>query len=186
MRTPHRLQTPTLQLAIAVVSLVGIGSALTGGAAAAKPKPLLVVPSAESVGGIKIGDPAIVVVSHFGPPDTIGSFPGRSGGMLTWLATLRTARAVAMFDTAAEDHVSSLYYGGSIMTRRGDRTGTTLAVFHRHWPEATQERDFPALPGRRAVSVSGVTFIFDKRGQLSGVVVGTDEAAEFAVYARSG
>jgi len=127
-----------------------------------------------SVGGLRLNDPAASYVRRLGIPDYIGALESRSKIEMLWSRTTspRTGWATATLRSAAEATVTQLRFAGTFRTLAGDRHGTDLATFLRHWrlqgPVVTGVVRNGVLVEYNVV-VGGVVFAFDQRRKLAAV-----------------
>jgi hypothetical protein len=126
--------------------------------------------------------PASTYVRRLGIPDYIGALEGRSKVEMLWShsADPKTGWATATLHSQSSTTVSELRFAGLFRTVHGDRRGTSLSVFLRHW-----RLEGPVVTGvlRRGalleynVVVGGVVFAFDGQRRLAAVGL-APEAAE--------
>lgn len=105
--------------------------AATAAASVPPSQPLLVTPT--SIGGMTTGG----VFSRFLLPSKYdhGATSARSGANTTiWWRNARSPYAQVSY--AMDGSVVFIWYAGPLRTSRGDRTGTPLELFRRHWPQA--------------------------------------------------
>jgi len=138
------------------------------------PKALVIDVANGSVGGLKIKAPAAAYVRRLGIPDYIGSLESRSKIEMLWSRTTdpKTGWATATLRSPSSTTVTELRFAGLFRTLHGDRRGTTLSTFLRHWrlqgPVVTGVvRDGQLVEYN--VVVGGVVFAFDAKRRLQAV-----------------
>jgi hypothetical protein len=135
-----------------------------------------------TVGGLKVESPASSYVRRLGIPDYIGSLERSSNVEMLWSrsADPKTGWATATLRGQAATTVTELRYAGLFRTVHGDRRGTSLSTFLRHW-----RLQGPVVTGvvregvllEYNVVVGGVVFAFDEDRRLAAVGL-APEAAE--------
>jgi hypothetical protein len=127
-----------------------------------------------TVGGLKMQAPASAYVRRLGIPDFIGALESRSKVELLWSrsADPKSVWATATLRGASSTTVIELRFAGLFRTRQGDRRGTTLSTFLRHWrlqgPVVTGVSRNGTLLEYNVV-VGAVVFAFDGRRRLAAV-----------------
>jgi hypothetical protein len=144
------------------------------------PKAFLIDVGKGSIGGLKLNTPASSYVHRLGIPDYIGSVETRSKIEMLWARTSnpKTGWATATLRSPSSGMVIQLRFAGLFRTLQGDRRGTTLGTFLRHWrlqgPVVTGVVNDGVLVEYNVV-VGGVVFAFDQQRTLQ--AVGLAEAA---------
>lgn len=138
-------------------------------------KPVFVDVAHGSIGGTRLGDPILKFWKSWRQvPDYIVTHP--AGPLAVWQPGERVPSwAAARFDDA-EEHAASIFYSAPLRTARGDRQGTPLATFLRHWPSHGAVHAAPNYPRCSSVAVANVRFFFDAKRRLFAVAVGDDTA----------
>lgn len=127
-----------------------------------------------TVGGLKLRAPASAYVRRLGIPDFIGALERPSTVEMLWSrsADPKTGWATATLRGPSSTTVTELRFAGLFRTAQGDRRGTTLATFLRHWrllgPVVTGVVRHGNLLEYNVV-VGGVVFAFDGRRRLAAV-----------------
>jgi hypothetical protein len=127
-----------------------------------------------TVGGLELKAPASAYVRRLGIPDYIGPLEGRSEVEMLWSrsADPKTGWATATLTSQASTTVAQLRFAGLFRTVHGDRRGTTLSAFLRHWraqgPVVTSVLRAGSLREYNVV-VGGVVFAFDAHRRLQAV-----------------
>jgi hypothetical protein len=127
----------------------------------------------------KLGVPASAFMQKWGLPDYGGSLEPGKVEML-WSRTTRAndAWAVVRLAGASSTKVTEARFGGSFRTLQGDRRGTGLAAFLKHWPHhgAVTAVSRAGVQVEWNVVVGGVVFAFDmtKRLQAIGLAAKAD------------
>jgi hypothetical protein len=135
-----------------------------------------------TVGGLKVQAPASSYVRRLGIPDYIGSLERSSQVEMLWSrsADPKTGWATATLRSQSSTTVTELRFAGLFRTVHGDRRGTSLSTFLRHWrlqgPVVTGVVRDGALLEYNVV-VGGVVFAFDEHRRLAAVGL-APEAAE--------
>ena len=170
-----------IRLLVAAVALAGF----TGHAVASTmpARPVLITPT--SIDGAKIGAASRGVYSR--RADHRYRDPGTRMTELIWWRGKSRRDVYAAQTRAANGRSLELQYWGSFRTAKGDKPGTTLAAFKRHWPKATivQAGSLrkPKLKTWNAVIRTGkvlAIFNFDARKRLRGLQLGgATDLAEF-------
>jgi hypothetical protein len=127
-----------------------------------------------TIGGLKIQAPASAYVRRLGIPDYIGSLESQSKVEMLWSRSTdpKTGWATATLRSQSSTTVTELRFAGLFRTLHGDRRGTTLSTFLRHWrlqgPVVTGVVHDGALVEYNVV-VGGVVFAFDAKRRLQAV-----------------
>src|SRR3954470_17907961 len=138
------------------------------------PRTFLINVSNGSVGGLKLQAPASTYVRKLGIPDFIGQIETSSKVEMLWSrsANPATGWATATLKGPSSTTVTQLRFAGLFRTLQGDRRGTSLATFLRHWrlqgPVVTGVVHDGVLVEYNVV-VGGVVFAFDNRRILRAV-----------------
>jgi hypothetical protein len=169
-------------LAGAATSLVGAGpvhadlAALVERFSTPPPHTFLIDVGKGTVGGLKVQEPASTYVRRLGIPDYIGSLETRSKVEMLWSRTTdpKTGWATATLRSQSSTTVTELRFAGLFRTLHGDRRGTTLSTFLRHWRLQGPVVTGVVRDGRLVeynVVVGGVVFAFgaDRRLQAVGL-----------------
>jgi hypothetical protein len=127
-----------------------------------------------TVGNLKIKAPAATYVRRLGIPDYIGSLESRAKIEMLWSRTTdpKTGWATATLRSASSTTVTELRFAGLFHTLHGDRRGTTLSTFLRHWRLQGPVVTGVVRDGRLVeynVVVGGVVFAFDAKRRLQAV-----------------
>lgn len=107
--------------------------------AGAPTKRLLVDLDGRALGSLRLGEPLQTFMAVWSNPDQFTTsqltLDPRNPADAVWFARdLRPWAVVGFADTAAM-RANSIYYRGPFRTPRGDRNGTPLGAFLKHWPE---------------------------------------------------
>jgi hypothetical protein len=144
------------------------------------PHALVIDVTKGTVGGLRIKAPAASYVRRLGIPDYIGSLESRSKIEMLWSRTTdpKTGWATATLHSQSSTTVTELRFAGLFRTLHGDRRGTTLSTFLRHWrlqgPVVTGVvRDGQLVEYN--VVVGGVVFAFDAKRRLQAVGLASAE-----------
>jgi hypothetical protein len=144
------------------------------------PHALVIDVTKGTVGGLRIKAPAASYVRRLGIPDYIGSLESRSKIEMLWSRTTdpKTGWATATLRSQSSTTVTELRFAGLFRTLHGDRRGTTLLTFLRHWrlqgPVVTGVvRDGQLVEYN--VVVGGVVFAFDAKRRLQAVGLASAE-----------
>ena len=128
---------------------------------------------------LKLGVPASAFMQKWGLPDYGGTLePGKIE--MLWSRTTRAsdAWAVVRLAGASSTKITEVRFGGSFRTLQGDRRGTGLALFLKHWPHhgAITPVSRAGVQVEWNVVVGGVVFAFDmtKRLQAIGLAAKVD------------
>jgi hypothetical protein len=167
-------------LAGASASLVAPGpvradiAALARRASTPPPHTLVVDVTTGTVGGLKVQAPASAYVRRLGIPDFIGALESRTKVEMLWSRTAdsKSGWATATLGGSSSTTVTELRFAGLFRTAHGDRRGTTLSTFLRHW-----RLQGPVVTGvvrngnllEYNVVVGGVVFAFDGHRRLEAV-----------------
>ena len=148
--------------------------ALVARFSAPPPKAFLIDVANGSVGGLKLNTPASTYVHRLGIPDYVGALETKSRVEMLWSRTAnpKTGWATATLRSPSSTTVMQLRFAGTFRTLQGDRRGTTLATFLKHW-----RLHGPVVTGVVAdgvlveynVVVGGVVFAFDGKRILEAV-----------------
>jgi hypothetical protein len=138
------------------------------------PHMLVVDVTQGTVGGLKVQGAASTYVRRLGIPDYIGALESRSKVEMLWSrsADPKTGWATATLRGSSSTTVAELRFAGLFRTAQGDRRGTTLSTFLRHW-----RLQGPVVTGvvrngtllEYNVVVGGVVFAFDGSRRLAAV-----------------
>ena len=145
---------------------------MPAGAANLPRMPLLVDVAHGTIGGVGVGSDRVSPVGSLGRPDYALDPSGPNVTMIWSQAADPTfAWAVATLPDATSQRLASLRVFDGFRTTRGDRKGTPLATFLRHWSSAGP---VIAIVGRRKaleynVVVGPLVFAFDRSQTLQGV-----------------
>jgi len=160
------------------LSLAGPGAAdivaLVARFSTPPPKALLIDVGKGSIGGLKLNAPASTYVQRLGIPDYIGAVETRSKIEMLWARTSnpKTGWATARLRSQSSSTVVELRFAGLFRTLQGDRRGTSLGTFLRHWrlqgPVVTGVVNDGVLVEYNVV-VGGVVFAFDQQRTLQAV-----------------
>lgn len=138
------------------------------------PKSFLIDVRDGSVGGLRLDAPASNYVRKLGIPDYVGALETSSKVEMLWSRTTnpKTGWATATLKGPASTIVTQLRYAGMFRTLQGDKRGTTLSTFLRHWrlqgPVVTGVVNDGILVEYNVV-VGGVVFAFDQKRILEAV-----------------
>jgi hypothetical protein len=162
--------------ATAVLAGAGASLLVPGPVRASTPPPhtFVVDVTKGTVGGLKVRAPASAYVRRLGIPDYIGALESRSKVEMLWSrsADPKAGWATATLRGASSTTVTELRFAGLFRTLHGDRRGTTLSTFLRHW-----RLQGPVVTGvvrngnllEYNVVVGGIVFAFDGRRRLEAV-----------------
>jgi hypothetical protein len=138
------------------------------------PKAFLIDVGKGSIGGLKLNTPASSYVRRLGIPDYIGTLEAKPRIEMLWARTTnpKTGWATATLRSPSSTAVTELRFAGLFRTLQGDRRGTTLATFLKHWrlqgPVVTGVVNDGVLVEYNVV-VGGVVFAFDEKRTLQAV-----------------
>lgn len=138
------------------------------------PHAFLVDVARGTVGDLKVEAPASAYVRRLGIPDYIGSLERGPAVEMLWSRTIdpRTGWATATLHGRSSTTVTELRFAGLFRTLRGDRRGTTLSTFLRHWrrqgPAVTRVSRSGMLIEYNVV-LGGIVFGFDAKRRLQAV-----------------
>jgi len=127
-----------------------------------------------SVGGLKLNGSAATYVRQLGIPDYIGTLETKSKIEMLWARSTnpKTGWATATLRSPSSPKVTELRFAGLFRTLQGDRRGTTLATFLKHWrlqgPVVTGVVHDGVLVEYNVV-VGGIVFAFDDKRVLAAV-----------------
>jgi len=138
------------------------------------PRTFLIDVGKGTVGGLKVQEPAATYVRRLGIPDYVGSLETRSKVEMLWSRTTdpKTGWATATLRGQSSTTVTELRFAGLFRTLHGDRRGTTLSTFLRHWRLQGPVVTGVVRDGRLVeynVVVGGVVFAFDADRRLQAV-----------------
>lgn len=162
--------------AAAVLAGAGASLLVPGPVRASTPPPhtFVVDVTKGTVGGLKVQAPASNYVRRLGIPDYIGALESRSKVEMLWSrsADPKSGWATATLRGATSATVTELRFAGLFRTALGDRRGTTLSTFLRHW-----RLQGPVVTGvvrngnllEYNVVVGGIVFAFDGKRRLEAV-----------------
>lgn len=138
------------------------------------PKAFVIDVDRGTVGGLKVQAPASAFVRRLGIPDYVGALEAPSKVEMLWSRTAdpKTGWATATLHGRSKTTVSELRFAGLFRTPHGDRRGTSLATFLRHW-RLNGAVVAGIVHGGRLVEynvvVRGVVFAFDEDRILQAV-----------------
>lgn len=138
------------------------------------PKAFLIDVTKGTIGGLRLEMPASDYVRKLGIPDYIGALESKSKIEMLWSRTTnpKTGWATATLRSPSSTEVTQVRYAGMFRTLQGDRRGTSLATFLRHWhlqgPVVTGVVNNGVLVEYNVV-VGGVVFAFDQQRILEAV-----------------
>src|SRR5207244_4506764 len=146
------------------------------------PKAFLIDVSNGSIGGLRLHAQAITYVHKFGIPDYIGRLESPTKVEYLWSRTTnpKSGWATIALHSPSSTTVDQVRFAGLFKTLRGDKRGTLLSAFLKHWqlegPVVTGVVKNGALLEYNVV-VGGIVFAFDEKRML--VAVGlADTGAE--------
>jgi len=167
---------------LAAAPVRAVIAALAGHASTPPPHAFVVDVVKGTVGGLEVQAPASTYVHRLGIPDYVGALEGRSKVEMLWShsAEPKTGWAAATLRSQSSTTVTELRFAGLFRTAHGDRRGTSLSVFLRHW-----RLEGPVVTGivrggsllEYNVVVGRVVFAFDGQRRLEAVGL-APEAAE--------
>lgn len=148
--------------------------------ASSKPAGIAVDVADATVAGLHLGAPSSRFVALWGLPDYSGILQPRTDEML-WSHTTRvsSAWAVLSLKSTSSTTVVLVRYAGLFHTARGDRPGTSLRVFLRHWPRGHVVTPVK-LSGKTVeynVAIGRVVFAFDASKTLQAVGLSPPDSA---------
>jgi len=138
------------------------------------PKSFLIDVSKGTIGGLKLQAPAADYVRKLGIPDYVGALESKSKVEMLWSRTTnpKTGWATATLRSPSSTTVTELRFAGMFRTLLGDKRGTTLSTFLKHWhlqgPVVTGVVSNGVLVEYNVV-VGGVVFAFDQQRALEAV-----------------
>jgi hypothetical protein len=147
------------------------------------PKALLIDVSKDSIGGLRLNAPASAYVNKLGIPDYIGALESKSMVEMLWSRTAnpKSGWATATLRNPSSTTVTELRFAGAFRTLQGDRHGTALSTFLKHWrlqgPVVTGVVNDGVLIEYNVV-VGGVVFAFDQHRILEAVGLAAPAAVE--------
>ena len=127
-----------------------------------------------TIGGLKLRMPASNYVKRLGVPDFIGRVEAPKDVEMVWTRTAQPASgwATATLGGPSSTTVVQLRFAGMFDTARGDKRGTSLSTFLRHWKSANPSVSSVRMKGKVVeynVALGGVVFGFDKQTTLQAV-----------------
>jgi hypothetical protein len=138
------------------------------------PRTFLVNVRSGTIGGLKLQTPASSYVRMLGIPDFVGELETPKNVEMLWSRTAHPTSgwATATLKSPTSTTVVQMRFAGVFSTTRGDRRGTSLTTFLKHW-----QRSNPMVTSVRVrsrvveynVVLGGVVFAFDKRATLRAV-----------------
>jgi hypothetical protein len=128
-------------------------------------RPLLLNLSRPLLGTMQLGRAARQYERSWGLPDDVQ--PSPTGPIIVWY-TREGIRSAVAFTDASERTASSIYYAGPLRTVKGDRIGTPLSIFLKHWPGAQKADTWWS----RSYHVQNVWFHFNGKNRLYAVELG--------------
>jgi hypothetical protein len=145
-------------------------------------KPLVIDPQRQTVGSMRIGDPAVKFAFGWAPPDfgspSLGTVIPESYQL--WRNPPALPWAVVTFSADDQQHATAILYRGPFRTTKGDRNGTPLATVMKHWPSHGPLEAYlssPTSPPRyQRLKAGSAYFFFNPRGRLIAIQVGTGSA----------
>jgi hypothetical protein len=134
------------------------------------PRSLLVDVAKGSVGGLSLGQASSAFVRSLGFPDYSGAIESKQSQEMLWSRSTSTRSAWAVVRLKGTV-VEEVRYGGLFRTASGDRQGTSLAAFWRHWmPKRTVHRVVrDGVTVEYNVLIGRVVFAFDRSMKLRAV-----------------
>jgi hypothetical protein len=184
MRSPARA-------AIAVtVAVLACGGPAAG--SVPSKKPLLIDLQRQTVGALRLGDPAVKFAFAWAPPDFGMPSQGEAvpEAFQSWRNPPGGPWAVVSFTGDDQQHASAIFYRGPFKTTKGDTNGTPLGVVLEHWPSHGAAAPYTpsALGGvPRAllrVHIGRASFFFDTTRHLVAVQVGEGTASDWMNWKR--
>jgi hypothetical protein len=127
-----------IALALTALLMVAVASAAAPQPAAAsnQPKASMTIDVADAtVAGLALGAESSKFIALWGFPDYSGTLQPKMAEML-WSHTTQVGAAWAVLNLKSPSSTSVVLvrYAGFFHTSRGDRRGTSLATFLKHWP----------------------------------------------------
>jgi hypothetical protein len=127
-----------IALAFTALSMVAVGFAAAPrlALASSQPKQSMAIDVADAtVAGLHLGAPSSKFVALWGFPDYSGTLQPKVAQML-WSHTTQVSDAWAILNlkSTTSTAVVLVRFAGLFHTTRGDRRGTSLTTFLRHWP----------------------------------------------------
>ena len=127
-----------IALAFTVLLMVAVGFAAAPPLAVAsnQPKQSMAIDVADAtLAGLALGAPSAKFVALWGFPDYSGTLQPKLAQML-WSHTTQVSDAWAVLNLKSTNSTTVVLvrFAGFFHTSRGDRRGTSLATFLRHWP----------------------------------------------------
>jgi hypothetical protein len=138
------------------------------------PKAFLIDIGKGSIGGLKLDEQASSYVRRLGIPDYIGTLEAKPRIEMLWARSInpKTGWATATLRSPSSTTVTELRFAGLFRTLQGDRRGTTLGAFLKHWrlqgPVVTGVVNNGVLVEYNVV-VGDVVFAFDEKRTLRAV-----------------
>ena len=167
------MRLPAISTALALVALLATAAAHPGGGSAAAartsatPRPPLLDVATPRLGKLRLGQPASAYMNALGTPADVQWLPPPAGPIMSWYSKVGRRTAVTFTD-ATQTTASSIYADGPLRTGKGDRIGTPLATFLRHWPNAKKADTWWS----RSYHVANVWFHFNTKNRLYAVELG--------------
>jgi hypothetical protein len=134
----------------------------------------LVNVSAASVGGLKLQTPASNYVRKLGIPDFVGQLESPKSVEMMWSRTAQptTGWATATLRSPKSTTVVQMRFAGVFTTTRGDKRGTSLSTFLKHWSGSNPSVTSLKAKGKVVeynVVIGGVVFGFNTQATLQAV-----------------
>lgn len=176
----HLLSSAAAACLLCLLTFLGTAAAAVGLAGTTLPtafpkRPVLLDMTRPSLGKLRLGQPAATYMRAWGPPNDVQVIPG--GPVMLWYSAAGLRAAVG-FPDASEQSADSIYYAADLRTTRGDRTGTTIASFLRHWPNAQPANTDWA----HTFHVTNVWVYFTAKKRLAAIELGQRHASGFFVH----
>jgi hypothetical protein len=130
----------------------------------AKRRPPLLDLNTPKLGKLRLGQPATAYMRSLGAPDDVQWLPG--GPIMSWYS--KAGRTAVSFADATEKAATSIYLETPLRTGKGDRIGTPLKTFLKHWPNAEKADTWWS----RSYHVGKVWFHFNTKNRLYAVELG--------------
>jgi len=129
---------------------------------------------ADTIGGLKLRTPASTYVRTLGIPDFIGQLESPATVEMLWARTAQptTGWATATLRSPKSTTVVEMRFAGTFATTRGDKRGTSLSTFLKHWQASNPNVTTVRLKGKVVeynVVIGGVVFGFDTSATLRAV-----------------
>ncbi|MBV8080516.1 MAG: hypothetical protein JO186_09105 [Actinobacteria bacterium] len=149
-------------------------------AASTPPKTLLVDVAHGTVGGLGLGQSSDAYVAVLGLPDYAGALESPSQQEMLWTLGTSTTTAWSVLRLKAASTAAEFLFAGRFTTPSGDRPGTTLTDFRRHWRASAPIWRIVrnGVTVEYNVPVGRVVFAFDKREKLQAVGLAPGNAGD--------